>query len=62
MLMVKGIFYENVDDLGDKEDDLGLLIFENVIGVVYDYFIMFYLDMDIDGLMNNLFVKVYLEK
>ncbi|CAN7120617.1 unnamed protein product [Brassica rapa subsp. narinosa] len=62
MLMVKGTPYENVDDLGDKEDDSGPLISENVIGVVHDHFITFHLDMDIDGPMNNSFVKVHLEK
>ncbi|KAG2288280.1 hypothetical protein Bca52824_047884 [Brassica carinata] len=62
MLMVKGTPYENVDDLGDKEDDSGPLISENVIGVVHDHFITFHLDMDIDGLMNNSFDKVHPEK
>ncbi|CAN8245280.1 unnamed protein product [Cochlearia groenlandica] len=62
MLMVKGTPYENVDDLGDKEDDSGPLISENVIGVVHDHFITFHLDMDVDGPTNNSFVKVHLEK
>lgn len=62
MLMVKGTPYENVDDLGDKQDESGPLISENVIGVVHDHFITFHLDMDIDGPMNNSFVKVHLEK
>ncbi|KAG7584840.1 Copper amine oxidase catalytic domain superfamily [Arabidopsis thaliana x Arabidopsis arenosa] len=62
MLMVKGTPYDNVDDLGDKEDDSGPLISENVIGVVHDHFITFHLDMDIDGPMNNSLVKVHLEK
>ncbi|CAF1840644.1 unnamed protein product [Brassica napus] len=62
MLMVKGTPYENVDDLGDKEDDSGPLISENVIGVVHDHFITFHLDMDIDGPMNNSFDKVHPEK
>ncbi|KAG2286369.1 hypothetical protein Bca52824_045973 [Brassica carinata] len=59
--MVKGTPYENVDDLGDKEDDSGPLISENVIGVVHDHLITFELDMGIDGPMNNSFVKVHLE-
>jgi len=62
MLMVKGTAYENVEDLGEKEDDSGPLISENVIGVVHDHFISFHLDMDIDGSANNSFVKVHLEK
>ncbi|XP_010546327.1 PREDICTED: primary amine oxidase-like [Tarenaya hassleriana] len=62
MLMVKGTPYQNVDDLGDKEDDSGPLISENVIGVVHDHFVTFHLDMDIDGSTNNSFVKVHLEK
>ncbi|CAA7041776.1 unnamed protein product [Microthlaspi erraticum] len=62
MLMVKGTPYENVQDLGDKEDDSGPLISENVIGVVHDHFVSFHLDMDIDGSENNSFVKVHLEK
>lgn len=60
--MLKGTPYENVQDLGDKEDDSGPLISENVIGVVHDHFISFHLDMDIDGSNNNSFVKVHLEK
>lgn len=62
MLMVKGTPYQNVDDLGDKENDSGPLISENVIGVVHDHFITFHLDMDVDGPTNNSLVKVHLEK
>ncbi|EFH51873.1 hypothetical protein ARALYDRAFT_484808 [Arabidopsis lyrata subsp. lyrata] len=62
MLMVKGTAYQNVEDLGEKEEDSGPLISENVIGVVHDHFISFHLDMDIDGSANNSFVKVHLEK
>lgn len=34
--MVKGTPYKNVQDLGEKEDDSGPLISENVIRVVHD--------------------------
>ncbi|EFH51856.1 hypothetical protein ARALYDRAFT_905408 [Arabidopsis lyrata subsp. lyrata] len=62
MLMVKGTSYTNVQDLREKEADSGPLISETVIGVVHDHFLSFHLDMDIDGLANNSFVKVHLEK
>ncbi|PKI59548.1 hypothetical protein CRG98_020076 [Punica granatum] len=42
-----------------REDAMtGPLVSENVIGVVHDHFINFYLDMDVDG-PNNSFIKFH---
>ncbi|KAJ4956802.1 hypothetical protein NE237_013585 [Protea cynaroides] len=63
MLMVKGTPFRNINQVGEVERNAmtGTLVSENVIGVVHDHFITFYLDMDIDG-TDNSFVKVNLEK
>lgn len=59
--MVKGTPYENVYQVRNKDDILGPLVSENVIGVVHDHFVTFHLDMDVDS-SNNSFVKVNLVK
>ncbi|XP_031398016.1 primary amine oxidase-like isoform X2 [Punica granatum] len=61
MLMVKGTPLTNTKDVQQEDAMTGPLVSENVIGVVHDHFINYYLDMDIDDL-NNSFVKVHLEK
>ncbi|ERN19283.1 hypothetical protein AMTR_s00069p00020400 [Amborella trichopoda] len=65
ILMIKGSSHESVPMSrggGNEEEDLhGTLLSENVIGVIHDHFITFYLDMDVDG-SNNSFVKVELVK
>ncbi|KAJ3706223.1 hypothetical protein LUZ61_009928 [Rhynchospora tenuis] len=61
MLMVKGTTYENTNQVPEEEDLYGTLITENVIGVVHDHYVNFYLDMDVDG-SNNSFVNVHMVK
>ncbi|KAI7754197.1 hypothetical protein M8C21_019722 [Ambrosia artemisiifolia] len=61
MLLVKGTPYENIYNISNTEDMTGTLVSENVIGVVHDHYISFYLDMDIDG-PNNSFAEVNLVK
>ncbi|KAF6152597.1 hypothetical protein GIB67_013044 [Kingdonia uniflora] len=59
ILMVKGTSYDNMNQVPKEEDLYGTLLSENVIGVIHDHYITFYLDMDVDG-SNNSFVKVNL--
>ncbi|RDY09963.1 Primary amine oxidase, partial [Mucuna pruriens] len=61
ILMVKGTTYENMDHVPDEEYLYGTLLSENIIGVIHDHFITYYLDMDIDG-SDNSFVKVNIKK
>ncbi|KAK4796341.1 hypothetical protein SAY86_028667 [Trapa natans] len=61
ILMVKGTHYSNLDDVPLQEDLYGTLISENLIGVIHDHHIAFYLDMDIDG-ADNSFVQVGIKK
>ncbi|XAR70413.1 Primary-amine oxidase [Bertholletia excelsa] len=61
ILMVKGSPYVNMDQVNQREDLYGTLLSENVIGVIHDHYITFYLDMDIDGSENS-FVKVKMER
>jgi primary-amine oxidase len=61
MLMVKGTTYENMNQVPEEEDLYGTLLAENLIGIVHDHYITFYLDMDIDG-SNNSFVNVHMVK
>ncbi|CAJ1958897.1 unnamed protein product [Sphenostylis stenocarpa] len=61
ILMVKGTTYENMGQVPDKEYLHGTLLSENIIGVIHDHFITYYLDMDVDGSENS-FVKVNLKK
>ncbi|XP_010264175.1 PREDICTED: primary amine oxidase-like [Nelumbo nucifera] len=61
ILMVKGTPYGNMNKVPQEEDLYGTLLSENVIGVIHDHYITFYLDMDIDG-SDNSFVKVNLAR
>ncbi|KAJ8428185.1 hypothetical protein Cgig2_033123 [Carnegiea gigantea] len=61
ILMVKGTPYVNMNQVPNQEDLYGTLLSENVIGVIHDHYITFYLDMDIDGSENS-FVKVNLKR
>lgn len=61
ILMVKGTTYDNINQIPDQEDLYGTLLSENIIGVIHDHFITYYLDMDIDG-SDNSFVKVNIKK
>lgn len=59
--MIKGTPYSNLNDVPGQEDLYGTILSENVIGVIHDHFVTFYLDMDIDG-SDNSFVKVDIKK
>ncbi|GMH05848.1 hypothetical protein Nepgr_007688 [Nepenthes gracilis] len=61
ILMVKGTRYTNTNQVPGAEDLYGTLLSENVIGVIHDHFVTFYLDMDVDG-SDNSFVKVNLQR
>ncbi|XP_010676213.2 amine oxidase [copper-containing] gamma 2 [Beta vulgaris subsp. vulgaris] len=61
ILMVKGTPYTNTNQVSNQEDLYGTLLSENVIGVIHDHYITFYLDMDVDG-SDNSFVKVNLQR
>ncbi|KAI4302764.1 hypothetical protein MLD38_038473 [Melastoma candidum] len=61
ILMIKGSPYTNLQDKPDDEDLYGTILAENVVGVIHDHFITFYLDMDVDGTENS-FVKVNIQK
>ncbi|KAL6182025.1 hypothetical protein ACLB2K_043448 [Fragaria x ananassa] len=61
ILMVKGTPYENMNQVFDGEDLYSTLLSENVVGVIHDHYITFYLDMDVDG-SDNSFVKVNLQR
>ncbi|KAF9616704.1 hypothetical protein IFM89_031721 [Coptis chinensis] len=59
ILMVKGTSYENMNQVPNGQNLYGTLLSENVVGVIHDHYVTFYLDMDVDG-SNNSFVKVNL--
>lgn len=59
--MVKGTSYINMNQVNQQEEIYGTLLSENVIGVIHDHYVTFYLDMDIDG-SDNSFVKVNIKK
>jgi primary-amine oxidase len=61
ILMVKGTTYDHMNQVPDQEYLYGTLLSENIIGVIHDHFITYYLDMDIDG-SDNSFVKVNIKK
>ncbi|KNA23701.1 hypothetical protein SOVF_022440 [Spinacia oleracea] len=61
ILMVKATPYTNTNQVPNHDDLYGTLLSENVIGVIHDHFITFYLDMDVDG-SDNSFVKVNLKR
>lgn len=60
MLMVKATRYGNLSQVPEGEDLYGTLVADNIVGVVHDHFVTFYLDMDVDGPSNS-FVKVHME-
>lgn len=59
--MVKGTPYDNMNQINQQENLYGTLLSENVIGIIHDHYITFYLDMDVDG-SDNSFVKVNLQR
>ena len=61
ILMVKGTPYENINQVFDEDTLYGTMLSENVVGVIHDHYITFYLDMDVDG-SDNSFVKVNLQR
>ncbi|KAK4796907.1 hypothetical protein SAY86_029233 [Trapa natans] len=61
ILMIKGTPYSNLNDVPGQEDLHGTILSENVIGVIHDHYVTFYLDMDIDG-SDNSFIKVGMKK
>jgi primary-amine oxidase len=66
ILMVKGTTYQNKNQVekdkdGNEEELHGTLLSENVIGVIHDHYVTFYLDLDVDG-PDNSFVKVNLKR
>ncbi|KAF1864598.1 hypothetical protein Lal_00039227 [Lupinus albus] len=61
ILMVKGTTYDNMNQVPNQEYLYGTLLSENIIGVIHDHYITYYLDMDIDG-SDNSFVKVNIKK
>ncbi|KAL9242879.1 hypothetical protein vseg_016837 [Gypsophila vaccaria] len=61
ILMVKGTPYMTMNQVPNQDDMHGTLLSENVIGVIHDHYITFYLDMDIDD-SDNSFVKVNLKR
>ncbi|KAJ0964150.1 hypothetical protein J5N97_029272 [Dioscorea zingiberensis] len=61
MLLVKGTTYQNLSQVPEGEDLHGTLLTDNLIGVVHDHFLSFYLDMDIDG-PDNSFAKLHMIK
>ncbi|GKV04728.1 hypothetical protein SLEP1_g16841 [Rubroshorea leprosula] len=43
--MVKGSEYDNIRQVPKQENLYGTLLSENVIGVIHDHYVTFYLDM-----------------
>ncbi|KAF9685717.1 hypothetical protein SADUNF_Sadunf03G0083200 [Salix dunnii] len=52
-MMVEGNSSVNTNPIPGQENLFGALLSENVIGVILDHYITFYLDMDIDGSDNS---------
>ncbi|KAL2902029.1 Primary amine oxidase [Bienertia sinuspersici] len=61
ILMVKATPYLNTNQVSSEEELYGTLMSENVVGVIHDHYITFYLDMDVDG-SDNSFVKLNLQR
>ncbi|XP_041029030.1 primary amine oxidase-like [Juglans microcarpa x Juglans regia] len=61
ILMVKGTSYNHINQIPNQENLYGTLLSENVIGVIHDHYVTFYLDMDIDG-SDNSFVNVNIKR
>ncbi|WOL09666.1 hypothetical protein Cni_G18419 [Canna indica] len=57
ILMARGTEYSHLNQIPQNEESYGTMLAENLVGVIHDHFVTFYLDMDIDG-ANNSFVKV----
>jgi len=53
--------YESMNQVLNQEYLYGILLSENIIGVIHDHFIIYYLDVDVDG-SDNLFAKVNIKK
>ena len=49
ILMVKGTSYVHMNQVNQQENLFGTLLSENVIGVIHDHYVAFYLDMDVDA-------------
>lgn len=61
IVIVKATSHKNMNQISNQDDLYGILLAENVIGVVHDHYISFYLDMDVDG-SDNSFVKMNMQK
>ncbi|KAL9177865.1 hypothetical protein ABFS82_01G087700 [Erythranthe guttata] len=61
IVIVKGTSYVNMNQVNADEELYGTLLSDNIIGVVHDHYVNFYLDMDIDG-SDNSFVNVHLQR
>ncbi|ONK55813.1 uncharacterized protein A4U43_C10F1240 [Asparagus officinalis] len=61
ILMVKGTPYTHTNQAKPDEDLYGTILSENLIGVIHDHYVTFYLDLDVDGSANS-FVKVNLTR
>ncbi|KAK6158037.1 hypothetical protein DH2020_005351 [Rehmannia glutinosa] len=61
IVIVKGTSYVNMNQVNENENLYGTLLSDNIIGVVHDHYINFYLDMDIDG-EDNSFLNVHLQR
>lgn len=62
IVIVKGTNYVNMNQVNEDGAELyGTLLSDNIVGVVHDHYINFYLDMDVDG-SDNSFVNVHLQR
>ncbi|XP_057728870.1 amine oxidase [copper-containing] gamma 2-like [Arachis stenosperma] len=61
ILMVKGTTYDHMNQVPSQEYLYGTLLSENIIGVIHDHFITYYLDLDVDG-SDNSFMKINIKK
>ncbi|KAL3649048.1 hypothetical protein CASFOL_005451 [Castilleja foliolosa] len=61
IVIVKGTSYVNMNGVKENETLYGTILSDNIIGVVHDHYINFYLDMDIDG-QDNSFMNVHLKR
>ncbi|KMT12587.1 hypothetical protein BVRB_5g098290 isoform B [Beta vulgaris subsp. vulgaris] len=61
IVIVKATQHKNLNQIPNQETLNGILLAENVIGVIHDHYITFYLDMDVDG-SDNSFVKVNMQR
>ncbi|KAL2901845.1 Primary amine oxidase, partial [Bienertia sinuspersici] len=61
IVIVKATPYKSMNQISNQDDLHGILLAENIIGVIHDHYITYYLDMDVDGSENS-FVKVNMQK